>query len=92
MIQPGENKAFDMVEARTLYLIRYRMAEWADLITAGVYSDDPDVESVYRLYIDNAANDIKKMVNWCYDRGFMDLSEASRIIHWLVWFGFPTLE
>ena len=88
MIQPGVSKSFDMVEA-TIKLKIKRMSLWADIINTHVFDNDPDVNDLYQRYIDNAAIDIRNLVTWCWEHGYIDRSEASKITHWMIWFNFP---
>ena len=88
MIQPGTNAAFDMVEARLQCNIM-RMACWADLREYKPYADDPDVYDLYCFYITEAQQACINLVNWCWERDFIDRHEAYNINHWLHWFDFP---
>lgn len=90
MMKPGVRQTFDSAEA---YLKALIVKAALDVQMMNVYKSmelaDYALIDLYRFKAQRSMVTAAKLVDWCYDRGYLDRDECFNIKHWLYWFDDP---
>lgn len=90
MMQPGVRQSFDSAEA---YLKSLIVKAALDVQLMNVYKSQGLVDyalvDLYEFKAQRSTVTAVKLIDWCYDHGYLNRTETFNVKHWLYWFDDP---